>query len=341
MKIKLTKTLKTEQKTLHILLVTGIVAFLLSILLELVVSQFMCVSLYETLHLNYLVNILLGISCSAVISFIGLIFPYLYRKNGQIDGILSELKEIYYKYLIIHKSISDIREQNDYSFEKSLYTDADELTKKIYAFIANYENSNITSEDIEVIKEVLRKNIIMNLEVVKKFCSIFILYENIVKENSLDTESNTPILKDVTAKRAQKDCYKFLLEKIESLFPLTDLEHVYNNIWNLSDLKNNTIKQFEQLAKDCDESYNLHLELAIQLEISNKIIEIKQKHYAAYINECDKIEKRLSDIIDQMEKDNINNNSFINEIYVAMRNDDLQKTEQMIKELENKIKIKE
>lgn len=119
MKVKVTKTLRTEQKTLHILLATGIVAFLLSIILELVVSPFICTSLYETLHLNYFINIFLGASCSAIISFIGLLFPYSNRRNGQIEAILYKLKEIYNKYLIIYMSISDAKTKDDFSFEKT------------------------------------------------------------------------------------------------------------------------------------------------------------------------------------------------------------------------------
>lgn len=349
MKVKVTKTLRTEQKTLHILLAVGIVAFLLSMLLELAVSPFICVSLYETLHLNYFINILLGISCSAVISFIGLIFPYLNKKNGQIEAILSELNEIYDRYLIIYGSISNMStngnllETDDYSIEKTLYNHVDELIKKIYTVITNYENSNFTSKDIDEINKVFRKSIIINLSTVKEFCSFFLLYENITKQDKSDTDLNPRVLKDVITKRAEKDYYKFLLEKIEAYFPLNEFAHVYKNISNLADLKNYATNQIEQVAKECDEILDIQNQIAIGFEIRSKISEIRTNHRDAYNNECQKLRERVQNILVQMKEKGDNNSksliSFLDEINDAIRNDELQKATQLINELENKIII--
>ena len=338
MKVKLIKTLRIEQITLRLLLLIGVLAFMFSVFLEIGVKEFVCQFIYERFHIDYVINIMLGISASSMISFISLIFPYMGRKNKQIEYIISLLNQIYEHYLEIYVNISQEHIKGDYSFEKHLLEKIDELERMIKTARIEYEKAEFTSATIVEINQVLKKKMLRNLSVIRVFCSFILLFEEVEKEKISDNDNlGLHVSKDIIMKRAEKDLYKCLLEMMDSNFTIKELVGVYQFILE----PDNTYKYLDNKFKDIQNAYEemaiLQLDLGLRLKIQDEIIEIRRKHETLYEEECQVIKDRLKKTIQNLKVKGDKEkkyNSMIEKIFEAIRIDDLKEAEKLLVELE-------
>lgn len=349
MKIQLRKTLKNEQITLRVLLIIGILAFAFSLILEICIKPSICKSLLETLHIDYINNIMLGITGSSIISYLSLVFTFNYRKNMQIDSIVFMLKQIYSQYLEIYLSIlnkSNTEKKTDnYFFEETLFSKVNILLRKIDEENELYSTSDFTSDVIEKINEVLEQKLTLNLLAVKEFCSFMLLQENNISENEADFLFRQSKLKDIITKRAERDCYGTLLEIIESIYTLKSLGEMFSKINPEDKLYEYNIEKFKDIGNDLKDLRYLEMAFAVRIKITNEITKIKEKHNVLYEEECQVIRNRLSKVIAELDKE-INNNqdkqhcaSIIEKVHVALGKDDLIEADLFVDELESILKV--
>lgn len=101
LKINYKNSLKIEYVIIRWLIFISIIAFVLSAILEFLPDLFL-INYSITKHFNYYINIMLGVSASAVISLIGLIFPFKTKSDKQINCIIEKLRNIYIQYTEIN-----------------------------------------------------------------------------------------------------------------------------------------------------------------------------------------------------------------------------------------------
>lgn len=371
MKCKFKGTLKTEYTTITILLVVCLCSLLVSLFIEFILNVFIKYEICQKLHFEYVNNVMLGIAASAAISYLSLLFPFLHRKNEQISSITNKLDEIYSQYTQIYTTIllssNGKNKLDDYSKEYDLLKLCNELNENIVNVKSLYRKSQFTSKDMEKNINMLENNLKINLSMIKEFCNFFLretiasekinnitntmTFENKsleqicaeldkkhLKEFSLDSYDKKKT-KEKISKRAEEDCYKFLLNKIDETFSynkIIEFFSFYNvNITNcaINDLKDilNSIHSLDFDTK----------EFAYQSLISSSIMEIKDKHLRMYSKEHISIGNQIKNIII---KYNINNNeeyrSEIDEIYDAMKNDNFEEANHMIKKFEETLEKK-
>lgn len=210
MKIKGKGVLRTEQITCRVLVFISAIAFALCIVMEycfpLFINDFYC----EFFHLDFLKNVMLGISGSSIISFICIIFPYLKKKKDFIKNIISQMESIFVCYLNIYEQMGEEIKKDDaetYGFEIKLYKAAQELLEKIELFVIDYRKFDWESKDIFNLIIFLGNNVTINLQAVKQIVSWMVPEE--YGNNPLEIPKN--LKRDITLKRFEKDiCYFYL-----------------------------------------------------------------------------------------------------------------------------------
>lgn len=344
MKVRLIKSLRIEQISLRILLFTSILAFVFSVFLEIGVKEFVCQAIYQKFHINYIINIMLGISASSCISFVSLVFPYLDRKNKQIEKVVVLLNQIYEQYTELYIIISQECTKEDYSFERHILEEIGELERRISIVQLEYERAEFISDTITEINRNLKKKMLRSLSVIKVFCSHILMYEEIrkeklVKENNIELE----ITKDVIMKRADSDLYKCLLEMVDSIFSIKELADIYRDILSVD----NTYKYLENKILDIQNAYdemeNLNLDLGLRIKIQSKIVEIRRNHSIIYTEECERIKKSLKEVIQKLKENDIEGKEYslnIEKIFQALNEDDLKEAEKLLEELKCEVERK-
>lgn len=95
MKIKGKGIVRMEQITCRVLILISVFAFAVCLVMEyffpLWINDYYC----KLIHLDFLKNVMLGISGSAFVSFVCIIFPYFQKKNDFSKKMLSLIKPIY------------------------------------------------------------------------------------------------------------------------------------------------------------------------------------------------------------------------------------------------------
>lgn len=84
MKMKLKKLLRIEKITIFVLIGISIFSFLLSLFIEYILSIFVAEETLKSFHSDYLVNVVLSVLGSSIISFMAIIFPYINKKKAAI-----------------------------------------------------------------------------------------------------------------------------------------------------------------------------------------------------------------------------------------------------------------
>lgn len=215
MKVKGKDIVRVEQITCRALLLISIIAFgsclIIEYFLPLLVDEYYC----EFLHLDFLKNIMLGISGSAIVSFVCIIFPYLKKRNEFISGISVQIKSIYSTYYNICHKLNYFYpvDPDTYSFEIDLYKNAQEFSKKLKELIIEYSNSDWTSKSIDKLIEMLNFITVTNICTIQK--SVLNMVPREYRNNLL--EIPIELKKEIDLKRAEKEICALLFEKINEI----------------------------------------------------------------------------------------------------------------------------
>lgn len=365
MKCKFKGTLKTEYTTITILLVVCLCSLLVSIFIEFILYVFIKDEICQKLHFEYFNNVMLGIAASAAISYLSLLFPFLHRKNEQISSITNKLDEIYSQYTQIYATIllssNGENKLDNYSKEYDLLKSCNELNENIVNVKSLYSKSQFTSNDIEKNIKMLKTNLKINLSMIKGFCNYFLLetiasekinnitnmmtfndksFEQIcaeldkkhLKEFSLDSYDKKKI-KDIISKRSEEDCYKFLLNEIDKTFSFNKIRGFFS-FYNVN-ITNYTVNNLNDILNSVHSLDFNTKEFAYQSLISSGIMKIKDKHLSLHLEERTSIYNQIENIV---KKYNINNNEEyrlkIDEIYNAIKNDNFEEANHMIRKFE-------
>lgn len=296
MRIKGKGVLRTEQITCRVLVFISAIAFALCIVMEycfpLFINDFYC----ELLHLDFLKNVMLGISGSSIISFICIIFPYLKKRKDFTMTISSHIESIFLCYLDIYNdlvsvSTRDIVIKKDdvdtYGFELKLYKAAQELLEKLNLFVVDYMNSDWLSQDVDNLIRFLKRNIEINLNAIK--CAMSCMVPEEYNNNPLDISED--LKKDFVIKRSEKDVSILILKEMNEILKLEEFKQ-YFKPFNLREdtvrFKEEFISRCSQLINDFEESQSM-LDKTVYdgliKRLNGEINLIKAKHKHQYFKE--------------------------------------------------------
>lgn len=317
MKIKLKGSLQTEKTTLNVLLAVGIIAFFISLIIEIPIQKWMCSLIYRKLHLAYISNVMLGAAASSVISYISLYFSFINKKNNQINSVVIILREIYedYKniYITVRYKATSNEKENKYYLEKHILERVKKLEKKISSVSAMYENSEFSSESISKIIAVLQNEVECNLSYITTFCETLLLdliyspeaRERYSKQNPFFPDSlskasikwdiemgNLP--RDIITKRAEKDCYQFLLKTINLNNSIDQMNMLFKSME--VELKwEDFVTALNKTSDSIRKWVNIKNQVVTQTCIRFTISEIQSRHREKYFSEECELSDRMSE----------------------------------------------
>ena len=331
MKIKGKDIVRIEQITCRALLLISVIDFGLCLMMEyffpLWINEFYC----ELLHLEFLKNITLGISGSAIISFVCIIFPYLNKRTEFISRMSVPINSIYSTYRSIYGCLNYYYHHAEghldtYSIEIDLYKITQEFPKKLKAFIIEYSNSDWTSKRIDKLINMLNLRAITNIHIIQE--SVLNMVPKEYRNNPL--EIPIELKKDIGLKRAEKEIFALLLKKINGILDLKSFEKI--------------IKPFH-LYKIKDYNSNLHVNdfdyeinrIDIVIKYGSDIVmtpinvgRLKWKHDDEYFTEREQLSDAFGDILEKVE--NISDN-IIDEFYNALQDDRMADAKKIIDDL--------
>ena len=356
MDIKLKGSLRTEKLTLNLLLAVGTIAFCISIVIEFFFQNWMCYTTYHKLHLDYISNVMLGVAGSSMISYISLCFSFINRKNDQINRVLLGLKEIYKDYIALYNRVSykaaSNEKEEDYYLEKTILEKVNKLEKTISDLSAIYGTAEFSSEEIGKIIEVVQDKVTLNLSYIAAFCEFLLLdliYSPEAKEQTLKYQNSFlpdslingaiemgDVPRNVITKRAENECYQFLLETINSNYSIDQLATRFKELGNELE-----IAVFEAIMNETLDATHgaiyMTRQLATQTYIRNNIIKIRDKHEKEYFSERLKMRNRMNAAIEKNDK--FKNDPCFSSKYGQfmgfLREDRLREAEEILLEIEN------
>ncbi|MCM1061232.1 MAG: hypothetical protein NC452_13225 [Eubacterium sp.] len=290
MKIKGKGVLRTEQITCRVLVFISAIAFALCIVMEYCFPFFINDFYSEFFHLDFLKNVMLGISGSSIISFICIIFPYLEKRNKIIKKIYSQISSIFVCYLNIYEQIGEeIKKDNaeTYGFEIKLYKATQELLEKIDLFKIDYSKFDWSSKDIDHFIYFLTDDVVTNLKAVKHMVSFIVPKE--YSNNPLEISED--LKKDIILKRSEKDIRDFIMNNKNEILEMEKIKKIFKK-FNLEEtnvrLKEELLKKISQFVNEVDENLKKWRESDSNRKINNlkfEIESIKRKHKRQYANE--------------------------------------------------------
>lgn len=319
--IKVTKTLRTDQNTLRILIITSIVAVIISIFLEYFGKSLICWQIRKMIHIDYLINLMLGIAASAFISFVGLVFPYMHRKNERITEIKTMLRNIYFHYreIILLTTFKTGTLNQKYIYSVKYYSEdkfiemVTHLENEINEESALYEKSELESEDFRNINEVLKKEVMTNILAISSFCSfLFSLNESktYIPDNIPKNMSTMSFVdKDTAIALAEEECYSMLFNMINENFSYNKLQDLYRPLLNASEIKKDTFIRESNSQKTFESDNSL-----FNNRIHCEIIEIVTKYRIALLDEIMKLNSRRKNIEEKFREKNISDPLFLEKL---------------------------
>lgn len=359
MNIKLKGGLRTEKLTLNVLLAVGIIAFFISLAIEIPLQKWMCYSSYHKLHLDYTSNVMLGVAASSVISYISLHFSFINKKNDQINSVLLVLREIYkdYKHLynLVYCKATGNEKEEKYYLEKSILEKVNKLEETISDASTMYGNSEFSSENIGHIIKILQHEVALNLSYITAFCEVLLLdliYSPKVKEQSSKYQASFwpdalingdieggDVPRDVITKRAENECYQFLLETINSNYSIVQVDTLFKSLgieFGFGDIA----ATINKLLDDSRVVFSMRSQIATQIHIRNAILQIRNKHTEEYFSERLEMRNRMDAAIKKMNETLKNDSCFLSkyeQFRELLREDRLKEAEEILFEIENVI----
>lgn len=159
-KTKYTKSLKKDHKVLAALLIFSIIAIGVSFLLE---YKIIVIS-----HSQYYCNVALGISGSAIISFVVMCLPFRDKRKEQIDSIGNSLKQSLFMYrhgVLEHLSLPMSTDEAE-----TVLKYAQSVERHINIALYKYYDSEFISKPICGILEYCNTNLLRSIYYCQAFC---------------------------------------------------------------------------------------------------------------------------------------------------------------------------
>lgn len=339
MKIKGKGIVRMEQITCRALVLISVFAFAMCLVMEyffpLWINDYHC----KLIHLDFLKNVMLGISGSAFVSFVCIIFPYSKKKSDFSKKMLSLIKPIYLCYLDIHGMVETVNgferkikrdDANTYGFEKKLYEVSQSLQDKIDFFVIEYLNSEWSSREISNLIDLLHEEVATNIKTIKGVVSSVFPLE--FRNKPLETPSE--IKKDVRLKRAEKDIYKMLLEEMDKRLEIKKLKKFFKpfkfNLANiyLKDFSESFLQFVENMENkkwEQEKDFNI-------ISLNFRVLDIISKHSYKYAVEYEELKSILKKVPENVKNNNI---TIIKEFYRALQEDRMSDAKKIIEELKS------
>lgn len=181
--LKISGGLKLERKTIIVLFIICGSTLLLGLLTQYIFSLIVTDIFWDRWHVDFIINVLLGISCSAAISLICVWVPYISKKETQLTKLIKLAKNMYYDYEKMRRSIISLGTEkpldNTYYGEIAVIKKAEALEKSASALFEEYCNSNIISENFENIVDSVNTVFIPMAQMTSKYVKVLLPRENI------------------------------------------------------------------------------------------------------------------------------------------------------------------
>ena len=246
--------LKQECNVIKILILICGFTFLLSVITQYIFPVILSDSILDAIHYEFLINLSLGIGCSASVSFVCLWKPFISKKEAQYAKLVSLVKRLFFDYEKLLSVIDCNRDREDkdttYLGEHLLIEAARKVEEDSNNLVCEYEKSDVVSKNIEKIIDCVNSYLIPTTQCVLKFFDLIIPKEYkenpndlffINKNESFDKEENIELYNHL----------RMSLEEIISFEELMNLFSVYlnPNYTEIEVLRNNTLEQLQQMQK--------------------------------------------------------------------------------------------
>lgn len=331
--IKLTKTLQIEHITVMLLLAISIVSLIVSIFLEHLRAESLC----TYIHLDFLVNLSLGIAASAFISFVSLVFSYWHRKDNNVTEIESRLIQIFDHYTTIYQLITNQDGVSEHSYhEENLSKKINVLIKEIDDEINAYKQASFQSKKVEEINKALQDHIINILHHIDRFCSIVLNGTYMPKNKNL--ENNNVYIKGKYLKDAKIECYQLLIQHLEQNYPYATFKALYTDLINRPGVANDiTASHMADLGEAVRANSLARTQLTNHLLMNIDIYPIFDRYCDKFAAEQYRYRDKLTEILEIMDEKNMKGPKYTQKylkIDNAIRQGNFDEAEERLNELE-------
>lgn len=275
--MKIKGTLRLERKIIDVLLTISVTALILGGIIEYILPLFVTEEILNSIHHQFVINILLGASCSALISWLCLWGPFLAKKHRQELELIRQVKELYCAYEQLYNVINANRnseEENNipYSGEVHLNKVAVELEKQIKKLVETYRESDVIFESVEKIVNKKDDIFIPIAEVTKYFTTL------LVPEEYLDNiEMSFNAGPDIKFNREKnRALYEQLLHSLENVISHDEVCKLFEECIELDvSILQNLNCETVNILKSVQRSSVQNKIRYIKMEMSAKIMEIQ------------------------------------------------------------------
>lgn len=298
--LKTKGSLKLEEQTIKILIIIVVSSFILGLILQYISPMFFSEIILDKIHYEFIINVLLGISCSACISSICIWVPYRSNKENQHRKLIKSIKNIYFDYYDLLSIIehNKMRNNNDtYMCEYSLLKAAKKLEQDSYNLILEYEDSDIVSKNIDEIKKSTVEVFIPSTQIVESFINLIMPLE--YKKNPDDLLFIEKIEDFDQDKNVQ--LYDQLKLSLDEILSAKKVDTLFSDYINRNCIKYEIVhhktKTFLEKTQECVVQEKIHnIENKMRLNIINIMKKFNDKH----------LEEKLSEIMQKYGNKNDN-----------------------------------
>lgn len=296
--------LRVEQMAIKFLLFISIFSLIATILSEFLLKNIIPTFNYESLHIEFIQNILLGIYGSAIISFMCLVFPYIKKKSDQEKELLTLIKYIFFHYYNLYSRViaRHDKEVNDstYFSEIRIYEDSKSLIEHINSLGDAYINLDIRSEEIEKVINEIRNKVLQNTLMINEFAKTLVPVD--YYNNPLDVPKT--LNKDTIDTNAESDLYACLLTLINNNLTMDSFDNIFVNCFDVKEDKMNYINSTFKNSIDSSNRYIAKIaEIKKILLLREELFKIKNKHFILYDKQQDdELAKKYEELIKSQPK---------------------------------------
>ena len=253
---------KHEHNILKLLMFICLISFFVSLFLELYV---VCKLDRLKFHIDFIENVLIGISASTIVSFIPLYFSFKKHINSRLELIQNKDNCIYMNYselifcinnariCCLSKSVDDVfRAINDL---KSKYSTTEFYVDKTSNFI-----SKIDEKLIPILRYIQFYDEAINLFVDKK---------ELIEKACLDSYKYEKLMEEI---------YGELSKYIDENLPIEFLSQLFDSTDVLSENNNKIVKKLAELDSDIKRCKRQSVEFADGVLIRKQIVSIVNKY---------------------------------------------------------------
>ncbi len=289
--------LKQERNVIGMLLLICGFAFLLSIITQYIFPLCLSVLVLEVIHYEFLVNVFLGIACSALISLVCLWKPFVLKKEYQHSKLIALVKRVFFDYEKLLSVIDCNRDRNDkentYLGEHLLIDAARKLEEDSNNLVCEYEKSDVVLKNIEKIIDGINSCFIPTTQVVLKFFDLIMPKEYkdnpndlffVNKNESFDREENIEL-------------YNQLRMSLEGIISFEDLINLFSDYINPNHtefevLRNNTLEQLQQMQKHIKQKKIFFAQNKLFVDVINIQNKFSNKRMAERIKNIEEEQKQ-------------------------------------------------